>query len=143
MDNFKAMHEDHDLSIKGSPPMKIQVPIESQNSNYKIATHTASTEVTGNPLPSEIGSFRYIHKQGPIGVKRSKPKITFQRILEDVLDRSKWREKWTKIKEFVKKGRNKEGQSVHSERNDVFNALLALYAGDEETEVFNELNTLY
>ena len=32
---------------------------------------------------------------------------------------------------------------MHSERDDVFNALLALYAGDEEDEIFSELNQLY
>ena len=36
-----------------------------------------------------------------------------------------------------------QGQGVGSERDQVFNALLALYAGDDEEEVFSELNGLY
>ena len=43
-------------------------------------------------------------------MKKSKPKITFQRILDDVLDKKKWQEKWNKIKKFVKiKKGGKEG----------------------------------
>ena len=75
--------------------------------------------------------------------KQSKPKITLQRILDDVLNKDKWRGKWKKIKDFVKIKKNKDGSRRHSERNDVFNAILALYAGDEEDEVFTELSILY
>ena len=81
--------------------------------------------------------------QSTILVKKSKPKITFQRILDDVFDKHKWQAKWKKIKDFVKIKKNKDGSRRHSERNDVFNAILALYAGDEEDEVFTELSILY
>ena len=79
--------------------------------------------------------------------KQSKPKITLQRILDDVLNKDKWRGKWKKIKNFVKnKRRNGEaddGAQGRPERDDVFNTILAMYAGDEEEEVFSELNGLY
>jgi hypothetical protein len=62
-----------------------------------------------------------------------------------VLDKEKWQGKWRKIKDFVKNKKRDDGkgQSVGSERDQVFNALLALYAGDDEEEVFSELNGLY
>ena len=79
------------------------------------------------------------------GKKQSKPKITIQRILDDVLDKEKWQGKWRKIKDFVKNKKRDDGkgQSAGSERDQVFNTLLALYAGDDEEEVFSELNGLY
>lgn len=42
----------------------------------------------------------------------------------------------------MKKKRSK-GNGRGSERDQVFNAILALYAGDEEDEVFSELAILY
>ena len=74
--------------------------------------------------------------------KKSKNKIMFKKILDDVLDKKNWQEKWKKIKDFVKK-KGIKGQSQVSERDQVFNAILALYAGDEEDEVFSELAILY
>ena len=91
-------------------------------------------------------SIRFIrdHKHGPALVKKqSKPKVTLQRILDDVLDKDKWQSKWKKIKDFVKNKKKDDGAKIGSERDDVFNALLALYAGDDEEEVFSELNGLY
>lgn len=44
-------------------------------------------------------SFRFINKQQPALVKKQmKPKITFKKIVDDVLDKKKWQEKWKKIK---------------------------------------------
>lgn len=43
----------------------------------------------------------------------------------------------------MKKRRGGNKGNLGSERDDVFNAILALYAGDEEEEVFPELNFLY
>ena len=43
----------------------------------------------------------------------------------------------------MKKKRGSNKGHMTSERDDVFNAILALYAGDEEEEVFPELNFLY
>ena len=77
----------------------------------------------------------------PTVPKRQKPKITIQKILDEVLDKKKWEEKWLKVKAFVKKKKSKAG--MHSERDDVFNAILALYAGDDEDDVFTELAGLY
>lgn len=77
-------------------------------------------------------------------MRKQKQKITFQKILDDVLNKDKWSEKWKKIKQFVKKKGGKDGSArSHPEKDDVFNAILALYAGDEEHEVFSELNMLY
>lgn len=78
-------------------------------------------------------------------IRKQKQKITFSKILDDVLDRDKWQKKWTKIKEFVKKKRGQNGEkgAGHPEKDDVFNAILALYAEEEEKEVFQELNALY
>lgn len=36
-----------------------------------------------------------------------------------------------------------DGTQGKSERDDVFNTILAMYAGDDEDEVFSELNGLY
>ncbi len=63
--------------------------------------------------------------------------------MDDVLNKDKWQSKWKKIKDFVKNKKKDNDSQVGSERDDVFNTLLALYAGDEEEEVFAELNTLY
>lgn len=65
--------------------------------------------------------------------------------MDDVLDKDKWQSKWKKIKDFVKNKKKDVGlgDQIRSERDDVFNALLALYAGDDEEEVFSELNELY
>ena len=79
------------------------------------------------------------------GKKQSKPKITIQRILDDVLNKDKWQSKWKKIKDFVKNKKRDDGlgENMRSERDDVFNTLMALYAGEDEEEVFSELNGLY
>ena len=66
-----------------------------------------------------------------------------QKIVDDVIDKKKWQEKWKKIKDFIKKKKSKGGTNMPSERDYVFNAILALYAGDEEEEVFSELAMLY
>lgn len=63
-----------------------------------------------------------------------------------MLDKGKWQEKWKKIKAFVKnkKGsRDEKADGILNQRDDIFNALLALYAGDDEEEVFADLNVLY
>ena len=57
------------------------------------------------------------------------------------LTHQNWKEKWEKIKDFVKNKKNKGGK--HSERDEVYNAILALYAGDDEEEVFSDLTVLY
>ncbi len=66
----------------------------------------------------------------------------FKKILDEVLDKKNWQEKWKKIKLFVQKKRGKSG-NTGSERDEVFNAILALYAGDDEEEVFSELARFY
>jgi hypothetical protein len=53
------------------------------------------------------------------------------------LSKDKWQEKWTKIKQFVRKKQT----GSRDEKDDVFSAVLALYAGEED--VFSELNALY
>lgn len=64
-----------------------------------------------------------------------------------MLDKEKWQSKWKKIKDFVKNKKRDNGLSgqsdLGSERDQVFTALLALYAGEDEEEVFSELNSLY
>jgi hypothetical protein len=50
-------------------------------------------------------------------------------------------EKWKKIKEFITNKISKD--SKLSEKSQVFNAILALYAGDDAEEVFSELAILY
>ena len=62
--------------------------------------------------------------------------------MDDVLDKKNWQEKWKKIKDFVNKKRSK-GQGNINQRDEVFNAILALYAGDEEDEVFSDLAIFY
>jgi hypothetical protein len=90
--------------------------------------------------------FSYV-AQGLLVKRHTQPrnnnnKINFKKILDEVLDKKNWQEKWKKIKDFVKKKRGK-GYAQMSERDDVFSAILALYAGDEEEEVFSELARLY
>lgn len=53
------------------------------------------------------------------------------------MSKDKWQEKWTKIKQFVRKKQS----GARDEKDDVFSAILALYAGEED--VFSELNALY
>ena len=50
-------------------------------------------------------------------------------------------EKWRKIKEFIISKKTKNTKV--SEKGQVFNAILALYAGDDVEEVFSELAQLY
>jgi hypothetical protein len=59
-------------------------------SEAAFSTRDASTIVP----PS---SFSYMRHQA-IGVKKSKTKIVFKRILDDVFDKNKWQDKWKKIK---------------------------------------------
>ncbi len=59
-----------------------------------------------------------------------------------MLAKKNWQDKWKKIKDFVNKKRSK-GLGAHNQRDEVFNAILALYAGDEEEEVFSELARFY
>ena len=75
-------------------------------------------------------------------LKPKKSKVIFKKILDEVLDKKNWEAKWRKIKAFVNKKRNKGGYQT-SHRDQVFNTLLALYAGDDEDEVFSELARLY
>ena len=79
--------------------------------------------------------------QGP-QMKKAKTKVMFKKILDDVLDKKNWEQKWKKIKDFVQSKRGK-GKALQSERDLVFNAILALYAGDDEEEVFSELARYY
>ena len=62
-----------------------------------------------------------------------------------MLNKDKWQSKWKKIKDFVKNKKRDDGggEKMGSERDEVFNTLMALYAGEDEDEVFSELNGLY
>ena len=50
-------------------------------------------------------------------------------------------EKWKKIKEFIMNKKSKDGKL--SEKSQVFNCILSLYAGDDVEDVFSELAILY
>lgn len=72
----------------------------SSPSGYKGAEQVTSVSDVNFSGTTNLGSsrnFQYIKHSAP-GMKKSKTKIVFQRILDDVLDKHKWEEKWTKIK---------------------------------------------
>ena len=101
-----------------------------------MISDTSRAESPAGKAISKSGGFHY--QAAPLVRKQKARAITFQRILDDVLNKDKWQEKWTKIKQFVRKKPTGKDQS---EKDDVFSAILALYAGEED--VFSELNTLY
>ena len=47
------------------------------------------------------------------------------------------------MKNKRRNGEADDGAQGRPERDDVFNTILAMYSGDEEEEVFSELNGLY
>lgn len=49
-------------------------------------------------------------------------------------------EKWQKIKEFIT---SKKPSDKITDKDRLFNAILALYAGDDPEEVFSDLTLLY
>lgn len=51
-------------------------------------------------------------------------------------------EKWIKFKEFIAKKVISKDSKV-SEKQMVYSAILALYAGDEAEDVFSDLSNLY
>jgi hypothetical protein len=118
----------------------------NQNSGYKVseaATDMGDFILTRGSNLESPSHFSYFRKHHPLQKKPSKPRVTFSKIMDDVLDKSKWISKWEKIKLFVKNKKSQKDDSVQTERYDVFNAILALYAEDEEEGALVKLGSLY
>lgn len=146
MENFEKLKED---SVLGSTepssgaPKSLFAGLTPSLEKKSPQIITQGSEAMGSRDSTQFRFIRDQHQRVPLVKKQSKPKITLQRILDDVLNKDKWQSKWKKIKDFVKNKKKESDKQMGSERDDVFNTLLALYAGDEEEEVFAELNSLY
>ena len=57
------------------------------------------------------------------------------------MDKKNWKQRWSKVKGFLGKNKNEKVQGqleayFKNERSQIFNMILALYAGEDEGEVF-------
>ena len=64
------------------------------------------------------------------------------------MDKKNWEQRWAKVKGFLGKGKNEKVQGqldayFNNERSQIFNMILALYAREDEVEVFKALDAMY
>ena len=87
-------------------------------------------------------------------MKKAVAKNKFKHLVKTIIDKKNWKERWSKIKVFIhtnqkalKEQLGAGGKDLddylNNEKNQIFNLILALYAGEEEAEVFRDLDLIY
>ena len=78
-------------------------------------------------------------------------KQEFKRLIEKITDKKNWKQRWGKIKQFIETNKQalaqlaKQEQSdmddyAAHEKNQIFTLIMALYAGEDQNEIFGELD---
>jgi len=76
--------------------------------------------------------------------KKKNIKLAFKNVLSKIVSNQNWKSRWNKLKSFVtsKQNMKNSADSRLSERNAVFQLILALYAGEDTKLVFTQLEIL-
>lgn len=89
--------------------------------------------------------------------KRMVAKNEFKNLVNKITDKKNWKQRWGKIKQFIETNRQvlahmarqdegdeqAEADFMAHEKNQIFTLIMALYAGEDEHEVFRDLDILY
>lgn len=81
-------------------------------------------------------------------------KVEFKKLIERITDKKNWKQRWGKVKQFIEtnrnalahlgnKDQNDTGDFAAHEKNQIFTLIMALYAGEDESQIFTDLDHLY
>lgn len=83
-------------------------------------------------------------------MEQEKKRLTqsqFKGLVEQIIDRRNWKQRWTTIKTFINQSSNQGSSAAQirdrNQQSAVYSLVLALYAGEEIEEVFNQLDIQY
>ena len=84
--------------------------------------------------------------------KKANAKENLKDLVDKIIDKKNWKQRWSKIKTFIHTNQKALSQQLgganlddyyQNEKNQIFNLILALYAGEDENEVFRDLDLIY
>ena len=84
--------------------------------------------------------------------KKANAKINLKDVVDKITDKKNWKQRWSKIKTFIATNQKALSQKLGAanledyytnEKNQIFNLILALYAGEDENEIFRDLDVIY
>ena len=85
--------------------------------------------------------------------RKSLAQTNLKGLVDQIIDKNNWKQRWGKIRTFIESNRAALAQQLSGggkleayladEKNQVFTVILALYAGEDVKEVFDDLNALY
>lgn len=86
--------------------------------------------------------------------KKMLAKNEFKKLLDKITDKNNWKNRWGKVKQFIEQNKqalaqlarqehSEQGDYITHEKNQIFTLIMALYAGEDEQEIFRDLDILY
>jgi hypothetical protein len=118
---------------------------------------TKSESTTGPEQLSRISNMQFstINHSKYVKLEQMKKAIAknkFKHLVKEIIDKKKWKDRFTKIKVFIHTNQKALSQQLgagkdleeymKNEKNQIFNLILALYAEEDETEVYRDLDLM-